>query len=341
MRYLKLPGRTWLPLLLLCIPQSLGAPGDTIPAKTAASLTKTLDRPTPIITPILEEKWKDIEKPNRVKRDRVKVVTVVRSVPVTATVLKRSLEGGYPGAEEDLDGMDVDSDPNGDPMDTDPPKRKKENGDPMEIDPDSSSDDPMIVDPPKKKPKGDLMDIDPSDGDFTTVSILAKVVRTDKPVVITSYACNALPTDLPKLAKAFIEMKPPGRVSCFSPENEGITADLASQDVMSYIKSTFCATVLKESSDVSGVAHVVTEQAGVNWKISATWVMADMKPSKKACVDGMQLIWDKCVDSKDGEGATGGKALLVEGVFYSVETLVGGKAKAKAKAKGKGKAARV
>ncbi|RVD87420.1 uncharacterized protein DFL_001656 [Arthrobotrys flagrans] len=233
-----------------------------------------------------------IEKPAKIgKKGKVKMITVVRSIPVTATVLKRT-DGGYPSP--DSEGNDI-------------PTR-----------------------PPRDDDEGDPTDGNLPEEDMATVSVLEKVVPTDNPVVITSYECPAVtvtehpstPSDTPELAKQLINLNTPAKVSCFTISSE-LQADLASQtEVLEYVEGYFCDSTLSRTADASGVAHVVREHVGGTQNMSVSWMLTGKRPSKKECVEGLKMIWDKCANLKSSEGPfSGGKALFKRGVFYNLEAV--------------------
>ncbi|KAK6332027.1 hypothetical protein TWF718_002565 [Orbilia javanica] len=286
---------------------SLPKPGVSLPSKTSTEIAPTtgLEELTPETTAVTKTHKSK-------KKEKVKVVTVVHSVPITATIVKRTdiMEidsgfGDYPTPPEDEE-YETLGFHNTDWMDTEEPHQTS------------------------KTPKTLL-----SEDENTTVSVLQVVVPTDRPIIVTTYACQSskpLPSDTPLLAKKLIEMKSTA-VSCIKPSSD-LEPDLASQtSIMEYVEKHFCSTVLGRADDGSGIVHTVREVNGAMQQMSAVWVVSGKKPVKQTCIEAMKSIWEKCGDIEGQEAFRGGKALLKEGVFFNLEAVVpvpvkGGKRKA-------------
>ncbi|KAF3165073.1 hypothetical protein TWF225_008088 [Orbilia oligospora] len=231
----------------------------------------------------MEEKKKKKKPKKKTHKGKIKTVTIVHSIPVTATIVKRS-DTEYPS-----------------PVDDEP------SGNPMEIDTEDYTTVSILqVAVPTDRP--------------VIITTYECPTPTDTP---SSFDKNNINNYTPELAKQLIKLKTKAKVSCLSITTGLQADLASQTSVMEYIEGYFCDTILSRTDDESGVAHVVREGNGATQRMSVTWVLTETKPSKKECVMGMKMIWDQCANLGDEsiEGFSGGKALFKSGVFFNLEAV--------------------
>ncbi|KAF3273592.1 hypothetical protein TWF970_008957 [Orbilia oligospora] len=281
-------------------PTTTGLPGlypETTAIAVIPELRDTTNSSDPVDTNNEKKKKKKKNPKKNPHKGKIKTVTIVHSIPVTATIVKRS-DNDYPSP--------IDDEPSGDPMDLD-----TEDYTTVSI---------LQVAVPTDRP--------------VIITTYECLTPTDTP---SSFDKNNINNYTPELAKQLIKLKTKAKVSCLSITSGLQADLASQTSVMEYIEGYFCGTILSRTDDESGVAHVVREGNGAMQRISVTWVLTEAKPSKKECVMGMKMIWDQCANLGDDsiEGFSGGKALLKSGVFFNLEAVTAVEDKKVQKGKGR------